>query len=292
MAGGFAGAEDAAGSFAQRAARDADGRPERRGAGAARRARAALGRAARGRGFSGAARHLRRRRHGAGLLDLAGLPYVGSGVLGSAVGMDKDMQKRLFLQAGLPVGDFLAVPRSEWEKARAKVSCAGAQEVPLSGVREAGDAGLVGGHDQGARRQGIAAAIDLAAEFAQKIVVERNIHGREIEVAVLGNDDPEASMPGEIMPHREFYDYAAKYLEDGTRLEIPAKLTQGAGEAIPGICHARLPLPGIPRHGARGFFPGAAAPAALTERSEHHSRLHVDQHVPEAVGSSGVPYRN
>ena len=77
--------------------------------------------------------------------------------------------------------------------------------------------------------------MDLAAEFGQKIVVERAIRGREIEVAVLGNDDPKASIPGEIIPHREFYDYAAKYLEEGTRLEIPAKLTQGAGEALPGI---------------------------------------------------------
>ena len=70
------------------------------------------------------------------------------------------------------------------------------------------------------------AALDLAAEFGQKILVERNIRGREIEVAVLGNDDPKASIPGEIIPHREYYDYAAKYLEDGTRLEIPAKLTR------------------------------------------------------------------
>jgi D-alanine-D-alanine ligase len=70
------------------------------------------------------------------------------------------------------------------------------------------------------------AAMDFAAEFAQKIIVERAIRGREIEVSVLGNDEPKASVPGEIIPHREFYDYTAKYLEDGTRLEIPAKLTR------------------------------------------------------------------
>jgi len=76
------------------------------------------------------------------------------------------------------------------------------------------------------KREELAAALDLAAEFAQKILVERNIRGREIEVSVLGNDEPEASIPGEIIPHREFYDYTAKYLEEGTRLEIPAKLTK------------------------------------------------------------------
>jgi D-alanine-D-alanine ligase len=72
----------------------------------------------------------------------------------------------------------------------------------------------------------LAAAMDLAAEFAQKILVERAIRGREIELSVLGNEDPKASIPGEIVPHREFYDYAAKYLEEGTRLLIPAKLTR------------------------------------------------------------------
>ena len=89
-----------------------------------------------------------------GLLDLAGLPYVGSGVLGSAVGMDKDMQKRLFLQAKLPVGDFLAIPRAEWEKSRAQSSSRDPQEIPLPGFRQARDAGQFRGHDQGARRQG------------------------------------------------------------------------------------------------------------------------------------------
>jgi D-alanine-D-alanine ligase len=161
-----------------------------------------------------------------GLLDLAGLPYVGSGVIGSAVGMDKDMAKRLFLQAGLPTGDFLAILRSEWEKSRERVLKAVAKKFrfPLF-VKPAtlgSSVGMTKVHD----REELAAALDLAAEFAQKLLVERNIRGREIEVSVLGNDEPEASVPGEIIPHREFYDYTAKYLEEGTRLEIPAKLTK------------------------------------------------------------------
>jgi len=161
-----------------------------------------------------------------GLLDLAGLPYVGSGVLGSAVGMDKDVQKRLFLQAKLPVGEYLAIPRAEWEKSR---------EETLRDIRKrfrfpvfvkpatlGSSVGMTKAHDA----KELVAAMDLAAEFAQKIMVERAIRGREIEVSVLGNEDPRASIPGEIMPHREFYDYAAKYLEEGTRLMIPAKLTK------------------------------------------------------------------
>jgi D-alanine-D-alanine ligase len=161
-----------------------------------------------------------------GLLDLAGLPFVGSGVLGSAVGMDKDMQKRLFLQAKLPVGDFLAISRAEWEKSRGKVLSAIRKKfrfpVFVKPATLGSSVGMTKAHDA----KGLAAAIDLAAEFAQKILVEKAIRGREIEVSVLGNEDPKASIPGEIVPHREFYDYAAKYLEEGTRLLIPAKLNR------------------------------------------------------------------
>ena len=161
-----------------------------------------------------------------GLLDLAGLPYVGSGVLGSAVGMDKDVQKRLFLQSKLPVGDFLAVPRSEWEKSRAKTQRAIHKKfrfpVFVKPATLGSSVGMTKAHDA----KELAAAMDLAAEFGQKIIVERAIRGREIEVSVLGNEEPKASIPGEIVPHREFYDYTAKYLEEGTRLTIPAKLSK------------------------------------------------------------------
>ena len=161
-----------------------------------------------------------------GLLDLAGLPYVGSSVIGSAVGMDKDMAKRLFLQAGLPTGDFLAILRSEWEKGRERILKAVAKKFRFPVFVKPATLGSSVGMTKVHKREELAAALDLAAEFAQKILVERNIRGREIEVSVLGNDEPEASIPGEIIPHREFYDYTAKYLEEGTRLEIPAKLSK------------------------------------------------------------------
>jgi D-alanine-D-alanine ligase len=161
-----------------------------------------------------------------GLLDLAGLPYVGSGVIGSAVGMDKDMQKRLFLQAGLPVGEFQAILRSDWESGRERVLKAVAKKFRFPLFVKPATLGSSVGMSKVHQRKELPAALDLAAEFAQKILVERNIRGREIEVAVLGNDEPRASVPGEIIPHREFYDYTAKYLEEGTRLEIPAKLTK------------------------------------------------------------------
>jgi D-alanine-D-alanine ligase len=161
-----------------------------------------------------------------GLLELAGLPYVGAGVLGSAVGMDKDLQKRLFEQAGLPIVPFLAVRRSEWEKDRAGIRSRIKKKLRFPAFVKPATLGSSVGMTRVRSAKEIGAAMDFAAEFALKIVVERGIRGREIEVSVLGNDDVRASIPGEIVPHRDFYDYTAKYLEEGTRLIIPAKLTK------------------------------------------------------------------
>ena len=162
-----------------------------------------------------------------GLLELAGLPYVGAGVLASAVGMDKDVQKRLFRHAGLPVADFLALARTEWERSPAKVLQAIPKRFRFPVFVKPATLGSSVGMTKVKRREQLRRALDVAAEFAQKILVERAVAGREIEVSVLGNEEPRASVPGEIVPHREFYDYAAKYLEEGTKLIIPAPLTRG-----------------------------------------------------------------
>ncbi|MFZ0212085.1 MAG: D-alanine--D-alanine ligase family protein [Candidatus Acidiferrales bacterium] len=161
-----------------------------------------------------------------GLLDLAGVPYVGAGVLGSAVGMDKDLQKRLFRDAKLPIVPFLAIPRHEWETNRGKTLMAIKKKFRFPLFVKPATLGSSVGMTRVHNAAELPAAMDLAAEFALKIVVERAIRGREIEVAILGNAEPRASVPGEIIPHREFYDYQAKYLESGTRLEIPAKLSK------------------------------------------------------------------
>jgi D-alanine-D-alanine ligase len=159
-----------------------------------------------------------------GLLELAGLPYVGAGVLASAVGMDKDVQKRLFAEAGLPIVPFLAVRRSEWERERVKVLRAIKKKFRFPLFVKPATLGSSLGMTRVKAAHELGAAIDTAAEFALKILVEKAVTAREIEVSVLGNDDIRASIPGEILPHREFYDYAAKYLEQGTRLLIPAPL--------------------------------------------------------------------
>ncbi|HLV93688.1 MAG TPA: D-alanine--D-alanine ligase family protein, partial [Candidatus Acidoferrales bacterium] len=161
-----------------------------------------------------------------GLLELAGLPYIGAGVLGSAAGMDKDLQKRLFEQAGLPIVPFLAIRRSGWEKDRAGVIRLIKRKLHFPLFVKPATLGSSVGMTRVTSAREIGKALDFAAEFALKIVVERGIAGREIEVSVLGNDDVRASIPGEIVPHREFYDYTAKYLEGGTQLLIPAPLTR------------------------------------------------------------------
>jgi len=159
-----------------------------------------------------------------GLLELAGLPYVGAGVLASAVGMDKDVQKRLFQQAGLPIVPYLAVRRAEWERERAAVLRRIKKKFRFPVFVKPATAGSSVGMTRVKAAHELAGAMDTAGEYALKIIVERAVNGREIEVSVLGNDDMRASVPGEIVPHREFYDYAAKYLEEGTRLVIPAPL--------------------------------------------------------------------
>jgi D-alanine-D-alanine ligase len=161
-----------------------------------------------------------------GLLELAGLPYVGAGVLASAVGLDKDVQKRLFERAGLPVVPFLSIRRCEWQKERRKVLDAVKKKFPFPVFVKPATGGSSVGMTRVKSFDELPAAIDLAAEFALKILVERAVNAREIEVSVLGNEEVRASIPGEIVPHREYYDYKAKYLEQGTELVIPAQLTK------------------------------------------------------------------
>ena len=159
-----------------------------------------------------------------GLLDLAGLPFVGAGVLGSAIGMDKDVAKRLLQMAKIPVVPWITVHRHEWERDAKQIQQTIENKFKYPVFVKPATLGSSVGMTKVHSRSELAPALTLAAEFATKILVERAVVAREIEVSVLGNHDPQASIPGEIVPHREFYDYAAKYLEEGTQLLIPAEL--------------------------------------------------------------------
>jgi len=156
-----------------------------------------------------------------GLLELADLPYVGAGVLGSAVGMDKDVMKRLLRDAGLPIVDYWALLSSGIESFIRDHSGSLPYPVFVKPANLGSSVGITKAHHAGE----LPAALAAAAQFDRKIVVERGMDAREIEVAVLGNDNPDVSVPGEVVPAREFYDYQAKYVSDDSKILIPAPLT-------------------------------------------------------------------
>jgi len=172
-----------------------------------------------------------------GLLELAGIAYVGSGVLGSAAGMDKDVMKRLFAQARLPIVKHVTVLRADWEqtprKAIAQVEAALRYPVFVKPANLGSSVGISKAHD----RNELGPALRLAAKYDRKLIVEQGVGGkkakaREFEVAVLGNDVPEASVVGEIIPCKEFYDYEAKYLSEGSAAVIPAPLSKAESKQV------------------------------------------------------------
>lgn len=157
-----------------------------------------------------------------GLLKLAGIPFVGSGVLGSAIGMDKDVMKRLLREAGLPVAPFLVFRRGE------PISYAlAAKKLGKTLFVKPANAGSSVGVSKAKDGASFKRAVALAFQFDNKILVEKALAAREIECAVLGNDKLLVAIPGEVIPNHEFYSYEAKYLdENGARIEIPARLTK------------------------------------------------------------------
>ena len=161
-----------------------------------------------------------------GLLELANIPYVGCGVLASAVGMDKAAAKLVFAARGLPQVKYLVVRRSAWRSDPAGHTAAVSAELGYPVFVKPANLGSSVGISKVKRGEELAAAMDLAAEFDRKIVVEAAVPNvREIEIAVLGNDEPIVSEPGEIVPSREFYDFEAKYLDDTSQSIIPARLS-------------------------------------------------------------------
>src|SRR5580693_6959188 len=172
-----------------------------------------------------------------GLLELADIAYVGAGVLGSAAGMDKDIMKSLFAAAGLPIVKHVTILRSAWEKEPKKAQKFVESKLKYPVFVKPANLGSSVGISKAHDRKELGPAIEEAAKFDRKIVIEQGVGGkkqkaREIECSVLGNDDPVASVPGEIVPGKEFYDYTAKYVDEGSELIIPAKLTKAETKKV------------------------------------------------------------
>jgi D-alanine-D-alanine ligase len=170
-----------------------------------------------------------------GVLELANIPYVGAGVLGSALGLDKIYMKRAFAAVGLPIVEYLSITRSKFEHDPDGFITLVEQRIGYPCFSKFANSGSSVGTTKAHDRAELAAGLRLAASFDRKLLVERAVDARELEVSVLGNDEPQASVVGEVVPAHEFYDYEAKYLDEGSRLLIPAPIEASAAEEVRAI---------------------------------------------------------
>lgn len=167
-----------------------------------------------------------------GLLELAGIPYVGAGVLSSAAGMDKEVMKILFQHSGLPVADFIAFKDRRWEKDSSSIIELIEGKIGYPCFVKPANLGSSVGVSKAFGQEELRAGIEAALSYDRKVIVETFIDGREIECSVLGGDEPVSSIPGEIIPSGDFYDYRAKYIDNRSRLIIPAPLEAEAAGKI------------------------------------------------------------
>lgn len=167
-----------------------------------------------------------------GMLEMANVPYVGCGVLGAALGMDKEKMKMIFQALGLPIVDYVVYRRSQWERSPETIMGVIEQRLGypcfVKPVNLGSSVGISKAHVRGELER----AIDLAAEFDSKVIIERGIDCRELECAVLGNDEPIASVVGEVIASNEFYDYDAKYIDDMSQVIIPADIPNGVADEV------------------------------------------------------------
>lgn len=226
-----------------------------------------------------------------GFLDLADLPYVGAGVLGAAIGMDKDVQKRLLQAAGIAVVPFATTNQFEWNRHPARIRQR-ARSLGLPLFVKPANLGSSVGITKVVHEGALDPAIELALRYDTKVVIEQGVDAREIELAVLGNEEPMVSLPGEIRPHDQFYSYEAKYIdENGAELLIPAPLDAEQTTAVQTLARtAFLCLEGA----------GMARIDLFLER--HSGRLYVNEvntipgftsisMYPKLWEASGIPYR-
>jgi D-alanine-D-alanine ligase len=183
-----------------------------------------------------------------GYLEILGIPYVGSGVAGSAVGMDKWHMKYAFAQARLPMVEYVQLAEVDWRREPDRALRAIDNALRLPYFVKPANAGSSVGVTKVKNDSEMTAAIDKALRFDDKVLIERGVDAREIEVSVLGNEHPQASVPGEIVAGREFYDYVDKYIENKSSLIIPAKVSAEKSEEF-----RRLAIAAFKAVGASGF---------------------------------------
>lgn len=225
-----------------------------------------------------------------GLLELAGIPYVGAGVLASAIGIDKEVQKRLFEARGIPVVSWMHIHATEWERNPAGCADVAAAQIGLPCFTKPSGLGSSVGISKCKTMAALHDGLVEAFAHGDKVLVERAVSARELECGVLGNDEPEASLVGEIMSAHEFYDYAAKYLEDGSRTVVPADVPQGVADTV-----RRLSVEAFTAIGCAGmarvdfFYEPEPGTVALNEINTIPGFTPISMY-PKLWDASGVPY--
>ncbi len=226
-----------------------------------------------------------------GLLQLCGLPYVGTGVLGSAVGMDKIMQKDVFVRHGLPTPDYVGVSRVDWRADPGGVAARVGTAVGLPCFVKPANLGSSVGISRAADAAELRAALALAARHDRRLICERAVTGcREVECGVLGNDHPRVSVPGEVVPHAVFYDYDSKYTAGGADLVIPADLPPAVTARIQTLAlraFAALDCAGMARV---DFFVRTAPDAVLVNEVNTIPGFTERSMYPRLWAASGLPY--
>jgi D-alanine-D-alanine ligase len=211
-----------------------------------------------------------------GLLELANVPYVGAGVAASALGMDKALMKVVFAARGLPIGDYRGRVAQTWEQRGNEIAAELERALEYPMFVKPANLGSSVGISKAKTPADLRAAMELAGSFDRKIVVEAAVpNAREIECAVLGNDEPQASIPGEVIPSREFYDYEAKYLDDRIRGGHPRRSSARAGRGECSVCRRRhssaIDCAGMARV---DFLLARDTGAIVVNESQYHPGLH------------------
>ena len=224
-----------------------------------------------------------------GLLDMAGIAYVGSGVLASALGMDKEKMKRMFRDHALPLGEFEVIRAHSFEADPSR-SLAAVERLGFPCFVKPANMGSSVGVSRCSGPEELLAGIEEALRHDRKVLVEEAIAGREIEVGVLGNDEPEASVPGEVIAGREFYDYAAKYLEDSSRIVIPAELPPGVAEEVRVAAVAAFQAIDASGMARVDFFYDEAGRGVVINEINTIPGFTVISMFPKLWEASGLPY--
>jgi D-alanine-D-alanine ligase len=225
-----------------------------------------------------------------GLLEMANVPYVGCGVLGSALGMDKEKMKMVFQSAGLPIVDYLVYRRNQWERSPETILEAIEARLGYPCFVKPVNLGSSVGVNKAHERSELVHAINVAAEYDRKVIIERGISCRELEIAVLGNDEPIASVVGEVISSNEFYDYRAKYLDGKSQTVIPADIPQETAEEVRRIAlqaFLALDLSGLAR--VDFFLEKTSGKVYINEVNTMPGFTQISMY-PKLWEASGLPY--